>query len=226
MCFCLIKLNIKEVSKIRPPQDLEKHLSKLKATGILLAGGKSSRMKENKAFLKLQGQSLAERSLAVLDSVFEEVLISSNKSELFAGFPFPVIQDSRPARGPLEGVYQGLQAASYDSVFFAACDMPFLQAEVIRFIARWLPKYDAAVPRLRSGLHPLHAFYHRRCLPIIKNSLETGRLKIIDFYSSCLVRYIEEQELQAFGDLQQIFYNANTPEDWQYVQRVFQEDIL
>ena len=187
---------------------------KLKATGILLAGGKSSRMNRNKAFLELGGRPLVERSLAVLQTVFTEVLISSNKPELFARYDVPVIKDEILGRGPLEGLYQGLKVATYDEAFFVACDMPFLEAELIRLLAKWIPEYDIVVPRLQSGPHPLHAFYHRRCLPAIKRNLEAGRLKVSDFCQACSVRYVEETELQAFDNLSKVFCNVNTPEDW------------
>lgn len=184
----------------------------------MLAGGKSSRMKKNKAFLELEGRPLVERSLEVLQAVFAEVLISSNKPELYARYEVPIIQDERLDRGPLEGLYQGLKAATYDVVFFVACDMPFLQAELIRFLAAWIPEYDVVVPRLHSGLHPglhpLHAFYHKRCLPSIRTNLEAGRLKIIDFYSDCSVRYVEEAELRDFPNLNNSFCNVNTPQEW------------
>lgn len=187
---------------------------KLCATGILLVGGKSLRMKRNKAFLELDGKPLVERSLAVLQSVFTEVLISSNSPELYEGYGVPVILDEVLGRGPLEGLYQGLKAATYDEVFFVACDMPFLKVELIRFLSAWTPAYDIVVPQLKSGLQPLHAFYHRRCLPIIKNNLEAGRLKIIYVYKECSVRYVEESEFQAYQDLEKVFSNVNTPEDW------------
>ena len=171
-------------------------------------------MNKNKAFLELEGKPLVERSLTVLQAVFAEVLISSNKPELYAGYEVPVILDETLGRCPLEGLYQGLKAATYDEVFFVACDMPFLRAELIRFLSCWIPAYDVVVPQLRSGLHPLHAFYHRRCLPSIKNNLEADRLKIIDFYPSCSVRYVEETELQIFHNLSKAFCNVNTPDDW------------
>ena len=179
-----------------------------------MAGGKNSRMKKNKAFLELEGQPLVERSLAVLQAVFAEVLISSNNPELYAKYDVPVIQDERLDQGPLEGLYQGLNAATYDEVFFVACDMPFLEAGLIRLLAKWVPEYDIVVPRLQSGIHPLHAFYNRRCLPAIKRKLEAGCLKISDLCQSCSVRYVEETELQAFDNLNKVFCNVNTPEDW------------
>ena len=171
-------------------------------------------MNKNKAFLELGGKPLVERSLTVLKAVFTEVLISSNKPELYAGYEVPVIPDETLGRGPLEGLYQGLKAATYDEVFFVACDMPFLRVELIRFMSSWISEYDVVVPQLQSGLHPLHAFYHRRCLPAIKNNLEADRLKIIDFYPSCSVRYVEETELENFHNLSEVFCNVNTPEDW------------
>jgi len=170
------ELRYEEVSKITNSlQDSGKQLPKLKATGILLAGGKSSRMNKNKAFLELEGKPLVERSLTVLQSVFSEVLISSNKPELYAGYEVPVILDGILGRGLLEGLYQGLKVATYDEVFFVACDIPFLRAELIRFLFSWISAYDVVVLQLQSGLHPLHAFYHRRCLPLIKNNLEADR---------------------------------------------------
>lgn len=90
---------------------------KLEATGILLAGGKSSRMKRNKAFLEYDGKPLAGRAIEVLDAVFSEVLISSNDQELYKRYNFPVIQDELRDQGPLAGLYQGLKAATFKSVF-------------------------------------------------------------------------------------------------------------
>lgn len=188
---------------------------KLNATGVLLVGGKSSRMKRNKAFLELEGKPLVERSLAVLKSVFKEVLLSSSSGpELYADYGVPVILDEVPGRGSLEGLYKGLKAATYDEVFFVACDMPFLRVELIRFLSSWIPEYDIVVPRLQSGLQPLHAFYHRRCLPKMKSNLEAGHLKIDDVYKECSVRYVDESELQAYQDLDKVFCNVNTPEEW------------
>ena len=177
-------------------------------------------MHKDKAFLELEGKPLVERSLTVLQAVFAEVLISSNKAELYANYEVPVIRDEILGRGPLEGLCQGLKAATYDDVFFVACDMPFLSEELIRYLSSLISTYDIVIPKLSTGLHPLHAFYHRRCLPAIKDNLEAGRLKIIDFYPSCCVRYVEETELKNFSDLNKAFCNVNTPADWAAILKV------
>lgn len=200
-----------EINKLTPT--VESSLPTLKATGVLLAGGKSSRMKKNKAFLEINGKGLAERTLEVLQSVFSEVIISTNTPEYFTQFGLPIVQDEVLGRGPLEGIFQGLKRAAYESVFFVACDMPFLRGDLIRQLEPWIWNYDIVVPKLKTGLHPLHAFYHRRCLPTIENHLKDGRLKIRELYSVCSVKYVGEGELGEFPNLTEVFCNLNTPED-------------
>lgn len=200
------------------PENDQAGLPKLKAAGVLLAGGKGLRMNTNKAFLELGGRPLIECSLAVLQTVFAEVLISSNEREAYAGYGLPVIPDENPESGPLEGLCRSLKAATFDTVFIVACDMPFLNAKLIRRLAKWSLVYDIVIPSFKSGpeagLHPLHAFYHRRCLPVIEKNLSLGKLKIRDLFPFCSVGYIGETELRDFTNLSQIFSNVNTWADW------------
>ncbi len=179
-----------------------------------MAGGRNSRMQKNKAFLELSGRSLVERSLEVLQSVFAEVLVSSNQPALFESYGVRVIPDLIKDQGPLGGLYSSLRAASHEVSFFVACDMPFIQTNVIRYLAQYIENFDIVVPRGEAGLHPLHAFYWRSCLPYIENNLKAHRFKIIDVYSSCRVRYVDLMELEDFGNVTRIFSNINTPEEW------------
>jgi len=176
-------------------------------------------MKTNKAFLKLEGKPLVERSLTVLQAVFNEVIISSNTPELYSPYKAAVIKDEVLMRGPLQGIYQGLKAARYDHVFFVACDMPFLREDIIHHMASWINEFDIVVPRIENRLHPLHAFYQRRCLPLITENLEVGNFKIMDVYPSCSVRCLDEKDFQGFTDYKKAFINANTPEDWSDIIR-------
>jgi molybdopterin-guanine dinucleotide biosynthesis protein A len=176
-------------------------------------------MKKNKAFLEFEGRPLIERSLSVLQTVFAEVLISCNKPGLYEGYEVPVILDEILDRGPLEGLYQGLKAANYDNVFFVACDMPFLDTELIHLLAKWVPECDIVIPQLKDNLHPLHAFYNRRCLPVIKEFLDSGCYKVKDLVKACSVRYVSERELQNFPNLSKILSNVNTLEEWSALVR-------
>lgn len=198
---------------------LQKGTSKLEATGIILAGGQSSRMKQNKAFLELTGQALIDRTLALFKEIFNEVIISSNERELYLNYHVPIIADNTPGLGPIGGIQAGLEAARYNTCFFVACDMPFLNPEVIIYMAQWKDSYDVIVPQGKKGLNPLHAFYSRSCLPYLERNIRQRKLRVIDLYDACRVRYIKEEELTAFGDPERFLCNVNTPEDWLRVSR-------
>jgi len=190
----------------------------LAMTGVVLAGGKSSRMQRNKALLEMQGQTLMEHSLEVLQSSFAEVFISSNEQEFYTKYGVPIVPDKVGAQGPLGGLQACLEVASYEVVFFTACDMPFIQGDVIAYLAQWTEQYDIVVPCTSSGEHYLHAYYNRRCLPIITKNLKRNSFKVQSIYSACKVRYVREDELRQFGNPAKLFGNVNTPEEWARLQ--------
>ncbi|WP_425808155.1 molybdenum cofactor guanylyltransferase [Desulfitobacterium sp. Sab5] len=184
-------------------------------TGILLAGGKSSRMGKNKAFLELNGKPFIEKNLEILQLIFSEVFISSNTPELYSQYKVRVVQDHYVEHGPLGGIQACLQEAVSEFCFIAACDIPFLNPDLIHFMASLTERYDIVAPKTAGGIHPLYAFYKRSsCLPKIEKSLKAGILKTIDFFDQCSVRYISESEIERFGNVQLLLYNVNTPEEW------------
>lgn len=190
----------------------------LPMTGIILAGGKSSRMGRNKAFLEWQGRPLIEKSLQILRPIFSEIIISTNNPELYSQYGEKTVSDSYRDKGPLGGLQACLREAKYDTSFFVACDMPFLEPEAIRFLAGLKGKEWAIVPKIADGLHPLHAFYRRDCLPIIEERLETKRLKLIDIFQDFPVRYVREEEFVRFPQIKRILGNINTPQEWSELQ--------
>lgn len=187
-------------------------------TGIVLAGGKSSRMGQNKALMLWQGQPLIQRSLEVLRLVFSEIIISSNTPELYREFGEKVVPDRFQDCGPLGGLHACLQVSRFDFSFFVACDMPFLDPEVIRFLAAFTEGYSVVIPDVAGGLHPLHAFYHKNCLPIIEKNLEAKCFKILEIYKECPVRYVYEEEFYGFPQIKRVFANINTPQEWKELQ--------
>lgn len=190
----------------------------LPITGIILAGGKSSRMGRDKAFLEYLGKPLIEKSLEELRSVFSEVIISTNSPERFQRYGEKKVTDLYPGCGPLSGLQSGLQAAHFDYSFFVACDMPFIDPEVIRFLAGYCGKHDVIVPEVDGVLHPLHAYYHKNCLPLITEYLEKKSFKIIDFYPKCAVRIVREEEFRSFPQVARSLKNANTDQEWRELQ--------
>ncbi|HVJ49750.1 MAG TPA: molybdenum cofactor guanylyltransferase [Desulfitobacterium sp.] len=186
----------------------------LEMTGILLAGGKSSRMGKNKAFLEVNGKPLIERNLELLKSIFTEVFISSNTPELYNCYREKVVQDRYPGSGPLGGLHACLEEVRTEYAFFVACDIPMLDPELIRFMASLTEAYECVVPQTEDGLHPLFAFYNKSCLLRIEEFLQAGHFKVIDLIPQLSVRYVQEKELARFGDPRLLLCNVNTPEEW------------
>jgi molybdopterin-guanine dinucleotide biosynthesis protein A len=180
-------------------------------TGVVLAGGKSSRMGFNKAFIEFGGKRLIEATVDCLATLFPEVLIIANDLDLYAYLGVKVIPDLIPDSGSLGGIYTGLSAASHPRCFFAACDMPFLNANLITLLVREAEGWDVVVPRVAGELQPMHAVYAKSCLPFVKEAIDTGILKIARFFPKVKVKTIEEPALRAVDPHLLGFMNVNTP---------------
>jgi molybdopterin-guanine dinucleotide biosynthesis protein A len=190
-------------------------------TGVILAGGKSSRMGQNKALLSLGGMRLIERVVGVLRQVFSELLLVTNTAESYANLGLPMVADVFPDKGSLGGIYSAIYTASTPFSFVVACDMPFLQAAVIRYLLAQIADYDVVIPDVHGEMQPLHAVYSKACLPPILRRLEANRLKIVGFLPEVRVRTVRDDELQPLDPNLLAFQNLNTPEEFQVaVQRL------
>lgn len=192
-------------------------------TGILLAGGKSRRMGEDKRFLIVGGQRLYERSLAMLRSIFQEVRIVIAQDSPPLSADVPVSRDLVPNCGTLGGIYTGLKEAGTAHIFVVACDMPFLNSEVIRYLVSLKSMADAVIVRLSQGVQPTHAVYSRQCLPVFEEMVHTGRLKVQDCigHPSLKVRLVEYEELREIDPNGHSFLNVNTPADLETVRLLY-----
>ena len=170
-------------------------------------------MGKNKAFLQVGGIPIIQRIYSVFQELFEEILIITNETELFTHLKAKIYNDLIPDRGALGGLYTGLFYSSFKFSFCVACDMPFLRRSLIDFLLSKTEDYDAVVPRTLDGLQPLHAVYSRHCLGPIKQLIDHGGLKIIDFYENARVRVIDEIEFQSLDPGRDSFLNVNTPEE-------------
>jgi molybdopterin-guanine dinucleotide biosynthesis protein A len=180
-------------------------------TGIVLAGGKSSRMGSNKALIQFGGKRLIEIAVDRLSGLFPEVLIIANDPDQYAYLGVTILADLIPNSGPLGGLYTGLSAASHARAFFSACDMPFLNADLISFLVREADGWDIVVPRVAGELHPMHAVYAKTCLPYMKDAIESGRLKIAGFFPNVRVKQIDEPALRTVDPDLLGLMNLNTP---------------
>ncbi|MDF2654272.1 MAG: mobA2 [Bacillota bacterium] len=183
-------------------------------TAIILAGGFSSRMnRDNKAFLKMGGESLIEIILKQV-AVFDEILIVSNTPQDYASLGVRTVTDIIPQKGPLGGIHSGLTHAKHNYSIVLPCDMPFIRAEVLLYLARQAEGYDAVVPKLDDKYQPLCSVYSKACIDPIKCCLENDIRKITKLYGMIHVKEISALELQAFGDPETLFRNINDPEEY------------
>lgn len=192
-------------------------------TGIILVGGKSKRMGQDKAFMSVGGKQVFRRILDVFETLFDEILIVTNKEGRFAEYGYPEIVDLIPDSGPMGGIYTGLSSAKSGNVFAASCDLPFIHPEPVRTIINESGKYDIVVPEISGRLHPLHAAYSKRCMPYIIKRLENKEMNITRFINEMYeagesreltVRKVQMIELSSEEMWHQTVYNMNTPEEW------------
>jgi len=180
-------------------------------TGIILAGGKSLRYGTNKALAEVDGIRLIERVIRVMQPLFENLMIITNTPREYDYLQIPMHEDVIKGLGPLGGVYTGLNIMSTESGFFVACDMPFLQGDLIRHMLEIKADFDAVVPKVDWKIEPLHAIYTRNCLPAIKKLIDAHGYQIIRFFDNVRVRYVKEEEIRSFDSELKSFLNVNSP---------------
>lgn len=188
-------------------------------TAIILAGGKSSRMKRDKAFLRLGVKTIIEELTSRIKSRFSNLLIIANDSEKYLPLGIKVVADIIPHQGPLGGIYTGLIESKTFHNFVFACDAPFVNLEVVDFMITKINDSDVIVPQWRSRLEPLHAIYSKNCIAAMEAQLEKGDRKIINFLSHATTCIVEQKAIEKFNINGELFSNINTPEDYDQFSR-------
>lgn len=186
----------------------------------VLAGGKSRRMGRPKPFLTLGGRPLIGRVIDALADVFSEIFIVTPDDAPFLDLGLPVVADSRPGSGALGGVFTAVQAAALPQVLVVACDMPFLNPDLLAHLAVRASGHGAAVPRAADGLHPLHAVYAKRSHEALASALDRGAMKLVDVLPALDAVEMGEAEMRRFDpDLHSLF-NVNRPLDLERARAV------
>jgi molybdopterin-guanine dinucleotide biosynthesis protein A len=190
------------------------------ASAIVLAGGQSQRLGQDKALLVLDSQPLLVRTLDRLAAISDDLIVVANDPGRYAHLQLGVrfVCDERPGVGSLMGIFSGLRVARHRYALVVACDMPFLNVSLLRHLLSLAPGYDVVVPRLGDEVEPLHAVYGQSCLPAIEQVLAQGRRRIIAFFDHVRVRHVLQGEIDSFDPEHLSFVNVNTPQDWERVQ--------
>ncbi len=188
----------------------------IEVTSIILAGGKNLRLGSSKALEIIGGKSLIERVVERVKLVSTQTLIVTSLGQpvLPVAGEVEVLVDLYPGKGPLGGIYTGLLASPSSHSIVVACDMPFLNIELLRYMIELSQGFDAVVPRLEEGkVEPLHAVYSKGCLDNMKTQLEHDKLSIIQFLDTVRVRYVEQAECQRLDPQLLTFFNINYRSD-------------
>lgn len=180
------------------------------STGIL-AGGKSSRMGQNKALLQLNNVRFIDRIAEEL-SGFEETLISVASKGEYEDMGLPVVYDEHKDIGPMEGIYQILQNASEEYVFICAADMPFIKKELVEYMAEFISSdYDCYCLVDEDHIHPLCAIYSKKMLDVIKEQIESGNYRLLNVLRAVRTKYIS-LEKSCFD--KRVVRNINTRQEY------------
>lgn len=187
----------------------------MEATSIVLAGGKNLRLGRRKALETVCGKTLIERVVERLRPLTDRILVvTSQEQPPLTITGVEVLVDVYPGRGPLGGIYTGLLASRSLYSVVAACDMPFLNTELLRYMIELSPDFDVVIPRLGEEMvEPLHAIYSRNCLDNMKTQLERNQLRINSLLNAVRVRYVERAECQRFDPQLLSFFNINYQSD-------------
>jgi molybdopterin-guanine dinucleotide biosynthesis protein A len=209
----------------------------MRLTGIILAGGQSRRMGQDKALMMLGGRTLIQRVRDALAPLCDELVLVTNAPEKFLHLGLRTTTDLFPNAGSLGGLYSGLTLARHELSIAVACDMPFLNTDLLRYLASLADEADAVVPDLSESstspqttppllqgegrvkakqldLHPLHAVYRRACLAPIEAQLHAGDLRMMGFFAQVRTRYVNRADIVRYDPALRSFFNVNTPEEW------------
>jgi molybdopterin-guanine dinucleotide biosynthesis protein A len=195
---------------------MDRAASDVQVSGVVLAGGRSSRMGgRDKAFAAVDGEPIAVRTIRLFRTLFPQVIVATNRAERYRALDVETVGDQFPGCGPLAGIHAAMSVARHPHVFVAACDMPGLDADVIRFLLGRIGDgdADAVVPRWDDDIEPLHAVYAVRLADRIADALRSGRHAIRDLLPRLRVDYVGEEELARIRGTARSMLNVNTPEE-------------
>ena len=200
-------------------------------TGVILSGGRNLRMGRNKAFLTVGDNVIIEATISLFDTLFDEVLLVTNSTEEYQHLSqkIKIITDIYPRVGSLNGILTGITYSSSYYSFIAACDMPFLNRNLISYLIKGtrytesIGDYDVILPVSPKGDEPLHALYSKACCNPIEDLIKKGEVRIGALFSQVKVKRIGPAELKPLDPKFLSFFNINTPEDLRLAEELIKK---
>jgi molybdenum cofactor guanylyltransferase len=184
---------------------------------IVLAGGKSKRLGRNKVVEMIGDKNLLERVICRLSFLNSEIIIVTGKESIIpqlTAYPgIKLVKDIFPGGGSLGGIYTGLKNSNKFYNFVVACDMPFVNPNLLQYMVNLSDGFDVVIPKVKNLLEPLHAIYSKNCIPPMEYLIEQNRLSILELFPMVHVKYIEDAEIDRFDSDHWSFFNINTESD-------------
>ncbi|MEK6645688.1 MAG: molybdenum cofactor guanylyltransferase [Candidatus Firestonebacteria bacterium] len=204
-------------------------------TAIILAGGKSTRINTNKIFLPFANKTMLERRINLLAKIFKNIIVVVNSKmrekeiePIVNSFKnkdlhLKVVCDYIKDKGSIGGLYSGLMYSKTLYNFVTACDMPFLNVQLLEYMKKFTKdkKYDAIIPFFQKGYEPLFAFYSKNCIKPIEKQLEKTNLKITNFFAKIIKKNISLREIKQFDTQLLSFFNINTLDNYSKAKQIY-----
>ncbi len=191
-------------------------------TGVVLAGGKSSRMGIDKALLKLGEKRMIEIAVELMKSIFSEVIIITNSPEEYKFLSLPLFTDIYKGKGPLAGIHSALTNSLTDKIFVLSCDVPLMTKEMLEYIINYKSNKPIKFCEAAGYHQPLVGVYSKKILIDIEKflrSYEVGDKSFHKFLKSIDVEIIHPESLHFYRE--EMFFNVNRPEDYEMVLAKF-----
>lgn len=193
-------------------------------TGIILAGGSSVRLGQDKALIDAGGETLIERVVRRLEGAVERIVLVTNEPERYAFLGLSMVGDVYPDIGTLGGLHAGLAAIETPYGIAVGCDMPFLNPALLRYMISLQSGCDAVIPRVGRYREPLHALYARSCAARFAQAIEAGHRRIVRALEGARICYVEREAIERFDPQLRSFFNVNQPKDLAQMRALLSED--
>ncbi|MBK7130765.1 MAG: molybdenum cofactor guanylyltransferase [Crocinitomicaceae bacterium] len=174
---------------------------------ILLAGGKSSRMGQDKGLMNLDNKPMISHVLEQAQKISDHILLVAN-DDAYSQFGYPVFKDDYHELGPMAGIYTGLRNSGYEYNLVLSCDIPFIHQGVLEFLVESCQGNDITVAEFQGKLHPLTAVYRKSCLDVLKKNIEQHKLKLVSVFDELKVRCVDMADFSPEN-----FRNINSLDD-------------
>jgi molybdopterin-guanine dinucleotide biosynthesis protein A len=187
-------------------------------TGIILCGGKSRRMGKNKALLELRGKYIISQVIDILLPLCNEIIISTNSKELdFLGYR--TVSDEKSNIGPIAGIYSALKASKTNKNIIVSCDTPFINSGLLKKMQKISQDFEIVLPIFHGYLQPITGIFDKSILPLIEKELSQRNYIPPRIFEKCNLNKLKIDNASSFYN-KHLFFNVNSPEDYQKAQEI------